>query len=132
MLGTVYLRFDTIEQVSRCAENHDKETGPARYFVAYEYAQDNLKQSMKVITDSVNPLLLTLKAYREVALPAGSNFLEVEVICADLNTHRSRVEDRILDIATLTLPDRNAVITCDYERWVQEHLIVDSSKLSVK
>lgn len=63
-LGAVYLRIDTIEQAIRCAENHDKETGPAGYFVAYELARDNLKLGLNVIADSVNPLLLTREAYR--------------------------------------------------------------------
>ncbi|EBL1040985.1 adenylyl-sulfate kinase, partial [Salmonella enterica] len=62
----------------------------------------------------------------------GSKFLEVEVICSNVNTHRSRIEGRISDIEGLKLPDWNAVITRDYEQWDQEHLIIDSSKLSVK
>lgn len=131
-LGAVYLRIDTIEQAIRCAENHDKETGPAGYFVAYELARDNLKLGLNVIADSVNPLLLTREAYREVALSTGSKFLEVEVICSDVNTHRSRVENRVSDIEGLKLPDWEAVITRDYEQWDQEHLIIDSSILSVK
>lgn len=131
-LGVVYLRIDTIEQAIRCAENHDKETGPVGYFVAYELARDNLKLGLNVIADSVNPLLLTREAYREVALSTGSKFLDIEVICSDLNTHRTHVENRISDIEGLKLPDWNAVITREYEQWDQEHLIIDSSKLSVK
>ena len=131
-LGAVYLRIDSIEQAIRCAENYDKETGPAGYFVAYELARDNLKLGLNVIADSVNPLLLTREAYREVALSTGSKFLDVEVICSELNTHRTRVENRISDIEGLKLPDWNAVITREYEQWDQEHLIIDSSKLSVK
>lgn len=87
---------------------------------------------LNVIADSVNPLLLTREAYREVALSTGSKFVEVEVICSDVNTHRSRVENRVSDIEGLKLPDWEAVITRDYEQWDQEHLIIDSSKLSVK
>lgn len=131
-LGAVYLRIDTIEQAIRCAENRDKETGPTGYIVAYELARDNLKLGLNVIADSVNPLLLTREAYREVALSTGSKFLDVEVICSDLNTHRTRVENRISDIEGLKLPDWNAVITREYEQWDQKHLIIDSAKLSVK
>lgn len=73
-LGAVYLRIDTIEQAIRCAENHDKETGPAGYFVAYELARDNLRLGLNVIADSVNPLPLTREAYREVAFLLTQNF----------------------------------------------------------
>lgn len=90
-LGAVFLRIDTLEQAIRCAENSGKETDPVGYFVACELARDNLKLGLNVIADSVNPLLLTRDAYREVALSTDSKFLYVEVICSDLNTHRLRV-----------------------------------------
>lgn len=53
------------------------------------------------------------------------------MICSDVNTHRSRIENRVSDIEGLKVPDWNAVITREYEQWDQEHLIIDSSKFSV-
>lgn len=130
-LSAVYLRIDTIEQTIREVEKEDKEMGPVGYFVAYALARENLKIGLTVITDSVNPLSLTRNAYRDIALSVGSPFLEVEVICSDQVEHRSRVESRNTDIRGLDLPSWNAVISRDYEQWDRDHLILDSSKLSV-
>ncbi len=75
-LNAVYLRVDTIEQAIREAEEGDKEMGSAGYFVAYELARENLKIGSTVITDSVNPMLLTRNAYRDVALSVGVSFCQ--------------------------------------------------------
>ena len=126
-INAVYLRIDTIEQA--ILENGNM--GPVGYFVAYALARENLKLGLTVITDSVNPMLLTRNAYRDVALSVGSKFLEIEIICSDLTEHRSRVENRNIDIQGVNLPDWNAVISRDYEQWNRNHLVLDSSKLSV-
>ncbi|CRY55806.1 adenylylsulfate kinase [Yersinia intermedia] len=130
-LGAVYLRIDTIEQAIRETENEDNDMGPTGYFVAYALARENLRIGLTVITDSVNPMQLTRDAYRDVALSGSTQFLEIEVICSDQTEHRSRVENRKTDIQGLDLPDWEAVINREYEQWDRDHLILDSSKLSV-
>ncbi|WP_235949901.1 hypothetical protein [Candidatus Regiella insecticola] len=67
--------------------------GSPGYFVAYELARESLKIGSTVITDSVNPMLLTRNAYRDVALSVGASFLEIEVICSNQVQHRNRVEN---------------------------------------
>lgn len=129
--GAIYLRIDTIEQAIRRSEKESRDMGPAGYFVAGELARDNLKMGAKVIIDSVNPLLLTRNAYRDVALSTKVSFLEIEVICSDLVQHRNRVETRTSDIQGLALPDWAAVVNREYEPWDRPHLIIDSATLSV-
>lgn len=130
-LNAVYLRVDTIEQAIREAEEGDKEMGSAGYFVAYELARENLKIGSTVITDSVNPMLLTRNAYRDVALSVGVSFLEIEVICSNQVQHRNQVENRNSDINGLNLPDWKAVVSRDYQPWDRNRLILDSATLSV-
>ncbi|EGF1762267.1 AAA family ATPase [Escherichia coli] len=130
-LNAVYLRIDTIEQAIREAENEEREMGPQGYFVAYSLARENLKMGATVIADSVNPLAITRDAYRDVALSAGSYYLEVEVICSDQVQHREQVEQRKPEVQGLSLPDWNDVTSLSYETWDRDRLILDSAKLSV-
>jgi predicted kinase len=130
-LGAVYLRIDTIEQAIRDAERTGEEMGPAGYFVAYELARENLKLGSTVITDSVNPILITRDAYHDIALSVGVPYLDIEVVCSNPKLHRERVENRTVDIEGLALPDWQAVITRDYAPWDRERLILDSAILSV-
>ncbi|XXD10087.1 AAA family ATPase [Klebsiella sp. R445] len=129
-LNAFYLRIDTIEQAILKAEEDDRQVGPVGYFVAYSLAKDNLQLGATVITDSVNPLALTRDAYREIALSARTDFLEIEVVCSDESEHRKRVETRVSEVEGLTLPDWKYVTGVTYEPWNREHLILDSYRLS--
>lgn len=129
-LNAFYLRIDTIEQAILKAEEEDRGMGPAGYFVAYSLARENLLLGATVITDSVNPLALTRDAYREVAISARTDFLEIEIICSDEIEHRKRVETRVSEVEGLTLPTWKDVTGLTYEPWNREPLILDSSNLS--
>jgi predicted kinase len=125
MVGGLYLRIDTIEQAI-----HDggiQITGPEGYLVAYKIASDNLRLGLTVIADSVNPLNLTRRAWREVALQAGAAFCEIEVICSDKDEHRSRVETRSNQITGLKLPAWKDVEAREYDVWEKEHLVLDTA-----
>ncbi|HGH3371445.1 TPA: AAA family ATPase [Kluyvera cryocrescens] len=130
-LNAVYLRIDTIEQAIRDAESEEREMGPQGYFVAYSLARENLKMGATVIADSVNPLAITRDAYRDVALSAGSDYLEVEVVCSDQVQHREQVEQRKSEVKGLSLPDWDDVTSLSYETWDRDRLVLDSAKLSV-
>lgn len=130
-LVAFYLRIDTIEQEIRNGYGDEQERGPTGYCVASAVARENLTLGATVILDSVNPFHITRDAYREVAQSAGSPFLEVEVICSDVQQHHQRVETRRVDIAGLVLPDWAAVSRRDYQPWNRERLVLDSATLSV-
>jgi predicted kinase len=132
-LDAAYLRIDTIEQAIRSSGILPSETGvgPAGYMAAYQIAADNLELGRSVIADSVNPLALTREAYRYVAKKAGVGFLEVEVVCSDIEMHRNRVETRPTDVEGLTKPTWQQVETRHYEPWDRPHLVLDTAVLSV-
>lgn len=100
-------------------------TGPL-----YALARDNLRWGNDVISDSVNPWMLTRDAWRNLGVECGARVLELETVCSDPEEHRRRVETRPNEIPGLVLPDWQAVIERDYQPWDREHLIVDTAKRS--
>ena len=132
-LGAMYLRIDTIEHAIRSSGILPPETGvgPAGYITAYQIAADNLRLGRSVIADSVNPLKLTRQAYRHIAQEAGIGFLEVEVICTDVDMHRNRVETRQTDVEGLEKPSWEQVEARRYEPWDRPHLVLNTAFLSV-
>lgn len=127
-LGAVHLRIDTIEAGLR-----GKLAGPTDdtgYRIAYALAGDNLKLGLTVIADSVNPILLTREAWRDVARRAGARSLEVELVCSDERLHRRRVETRRADIDGQKLPTWQDVLDREYEPWPERELVIDANVIS--
>lgn len=59
-----YLRIDVIEQALKNDHRIENDVGINGYVVAYELARSNLQIGNSVISDSVNPLLITRNAWR--------------------------------------------------------------------
>jgi predicted kinase len=119
-LGAVYLRIDTIERsltATRFA------TGEAGYRVAYAVAEDNLRLGHTVIADSVNPLVITREAWRNVAARAGVDAVEIELVCSDRAEHRRRVETR----AVLVPVTWQEVEARDFDPWTGDHICIDTA-----
>lgn len=125
----VHLRIDTIEQALRNAGVNVEGEG---YSVAYAVAEDNLRLGRIVIADSVNPWPLTRDEWRGVAERAGVRWLEVEIVCSNVDEHRRRVESRVADIAGHTLPVWKDVVERDYRPWDRERLVIDTALLDVE
>ena len=85
-LKATHLRVDTVEAA---LVNQGQPVGPAGYTVAYGVAEDNLQLGQTVLADSVNPLDITRRAWREVATRSQVDFVEVEVICSDRDEHKT-------------------------------------------
>jgi predicted kinase len=124
-LRAAYLRIDTIEQALR--DQQIDLSGPEGYVVAYRVAVDNLRLGMSVVADSVNPIAITRRAWRDVAAEAGVGFLEIEVICSDAREHRRRVECRASDIAGHRLPTWREVETRERDPWETTPLVIDTA-----
>jgi predicted kinase len=124
-----YVRIDTIEQALRDAgvALH----GPEGYMLAYRRAGDNLRLGCDVVADSVNPLHVTRQAWRDVALRAGVRFVEIEVICSDLDEHRARLESRLADITGQPGVTWQDVQARTYEPWESSRVIIDTAAKSV-
>ncbi len=127
--GAAYVRVDTLEQTLRNA-GMQLVVGDEGYRLAYALAEENLRLGNSVIADSVNPLAVTRQAWREVAVRAGLPYLDVEVVCSDPEEHRRRVETRESDIAGLQQPTWQAVLDREYHAWHEEHLVLDTAKLT--
>ena len=66
--GAVHLRVDTIEQALVRSGLARHPVGPAGYAVGYALAEEQLRQGLTVIAESVNPLGVTRDAWRDTAL----------------------------------------------------------------
>ncbi|QXC48590.1 AAA family ATPase [Agrobacterium salinitolerans] len=130
--GACYLRVDTIEQaISSSAPLADRQdVGPAGYVTLYRVAEDNLRLGRTVIADSVNPIETTRAAFRKVATETGSGFIEVEVFCSDVTTHRHRAETRPA-IEGRSNPTWAQIQELNFEPWSPD-LRVDTFHTSVE
>jgi len=124
-LGALYLRIDTIEQAMKECGIHG--INGSAYHVACKIAGDNLKIGLTVVSDSVNPLDLTRKDWRTVAIKIGKPYCEIEVICSSKKEHKHRVETRGTEVSGLILPNWQEVISREYHPWKSEHLVIDTA-----
>jgi len=129
--GAVWLRIDTIEQAIRGLPFAPASLDDAGYRVAQAVAEDNLRQGLTVIADSVNPWMLTRDAWRAVGLRVGVPVAEIEIVCSDIAEHRRRVETRVADVPGLPLPDWRAVMDRDYRPWSHDHAVIDTAGRSI-
>lgn len=128
-LKAVYLRVDTIEQTLNATDNFHN--GPEGYLVSYAIARDNLSLGLTVIADSVNSINITRRDWQSVAKINNSPFLEIEIICSDMEEHKRRVETRTADIKGHKLPSWIEVRQRDYEPWEPVSLRIDTATCSV-
>lgn len=129
-IGAVHLRIDSIEETIRASGKlaDGADIGPLGYQIAAIVAADNRAAGAGiVIIDSVNPLALTRRLYRD----AVDRALEVEIVCSDAGEHRRRVETRLADIEGFRLPDWREVETRTWEAWTEPHLVLDTARLGV-
>lgn len=130
-LSAVYVRIDSLECAlvrSGCMTMQDM--GPAGYYAAYAVAADNLRLGLSVVADCVNPLPITRTAWRNLALQAGKQFLEIELVCSDIAEHQRRVTERQPDIEDQRLPTWHEVCSREYAPWTDAHMVLDTAKLS--
>ncbi|MEH3046635.1 AAA family ATPase [Sphingomonas adhaesiva] len=129
--SAAYIRVDEIEHALRQYSGFDGDIGAAGYAVAFAIASSNLKLGNPVVADSVNPVPESRQGWRRVAQAIeGESWLDVEVVCSDLEEHRRRVEERVADIEGFRLPTWSSVSSHDYVPWTEPRLIVDTSCLS--
>ena len=127
VLKAVYLRIDTIEQALRTCGTVVPDVRIEGYVIAHAVAAENLRNGATVIADSVNPLQITRDAWLAVAMKAGVQGVEVEIICSDPHEHRQRIGTRSSDIAGLRLPPWQSVQAREYHPWNRPHVIVDTA-----
>jgi predicted kinase len=130
--SATYLRIDTIEQALRSSGVlAGNDVGPAGYLVAYALAESNLRMGRMVVADSVNPLVVTRDAWRQVAATTSSEIVEIEVVCSDPTEHRRRVETRATDVPGLALPSWQDVVEREYEPWERSRIVLDTAACTI-
>ncbi len=117
-LDAVHLRIDSIEQAILDSGVMRHSIADAGYRVGCAIASDNLSLGKTVIADAVNPMIISRKAWRQVADHARTTAVEVEMICSDAGKHKRRVELRKPDIPGLKNPTWKDVLA----RISQTHL----------
>lgn len=128
--GAAYLRIDTIEQAIRdlCGVEVEEEG----YRLSYRIASDNLKLGHSVIADSCNPIELTRNEWSDVATSIGARFINIEVICSDKSEHRTRIEERISEVAGLELPTWEKIENREYHPWSADRIVIDTANKSIE
>lgn len=125
-VGAAHLRIDTIEQA--LTELCSIEVHGEGYRLAYRVASDILKAGVSVVADSCNPIELTRREWEDVAIDAGAQYVNIEVICSDTEEHRERVEMRVSTIPGLRLPTWHEVESREYHDWTVERIVFDTSR----
>lgn len=124
------MRIDTIEQVLRdCCQITVEGEG---YEVAYRVAADNLRLGQSVVADSCNPIELTRSEWARVAVTAGARWVDIEIVCSDLQEHRRRVETRTTSVVGLVPPTWKDVVNREYDDWTTERVVIDTAGKAVE
>jgi predicted kinase len=131
-LGAVHIRVDAIEQAILDSGMVSSPLNDAGYRVGYAVADDNIRVGRTVIADSVNPLAITRDAWVEVASRVQVRGIEIEVVCSDTNEHRRRLETRITDFPRSRPLTWHEVVSREYHAWNREHVVIDTSLMSVE
>lgn len=123
------MRIDTVEQALRdvCLITDIEGKG---YRLSYKIVSDNLRLGISVVADSCNPIELTRREWENVATDAGAHYINIEIICADSNEHRRRVETRNSSVPNLKLPTWKDVEQREYHDWTVNRIIVDTATKS--
>jgi predicted kinase len=128
---TPYLRVDEIEQAIVGTTTLSHPVGVVGYAVAHGLAVEQLRLGLDVIVECVNSVEVARDGWVVAARSVSARLVEVEVVCADPVEHRRRIETRATDVEGLVKPTWDEVRARPFEAWVRDHLIVDSSSLSV-
>ena len=131
-LGAAHIRIDSIEQAILDSGMVSSPLNDAGYLVGYAVAADNLRVGRTVIADSVNPIAISRDAWVEVASRAEARAVEIEVVCSDTNEYRRRLETRITDFPRSGPLTWHEVVSREYHAWHREHVVIDTSFLSVE
>ena len=65
-----------------------------------------------------------------MATSNGIQFVEIEIVCSNVQEHKKRVESRVADIPALSLPTWKDVQNREYESWSTERVTIDTSQSS--
>ncbi|PZF40510.1 MULTISPECIES: ATP-binding protein [unclassified Curtobacterium] len=124
------LRVDAIEGAMWKYQIPPEQSGIAAYSVMHAIAVPNLRRGQVVIADAVSGVEPARAGWASTAEAAGVPLRVIEVVCADVNEHRRRVEQRANDLPGFTLPTWDEVQRAadEYEPRTDDRLVIDSTR----
>lgn len=129
MIHGTLIAKDVVEATLwRSGIGRDANSGWAGYEVLSSLADTQLRVGGSVVLDSVAAYDRLREGWREVARRHGADVHEVECVCSDEHTHRSRIEGRQRNIPgwyELTWQEVED-LRSRYEPWTTAHLVLDS------
>ena len=129
--GAIHFRVDSVEAAMKRSVLNIHPAEDAGYLVIASLAKDNLLLGKDVIADTVNSIRITRKLWADVAVEAGADLFNIEVVCRDDLVHRGRIESRKSDIEGLVVPTWDKVLAREFEPWTDDRIIVDTSRRTV-
>ncbi|MEL7109685.1 MAG: AAA family ATPase [Pseudomonadota bacterium] len=131
-ISATYLRVDVVESALRESMLNVDKPQDAGYRAICGIAESNLKLGHSVIADTVNPVPDSRRLWADAASASQARLINIEIICSDLEEHKSRVETRPADIDGHPLPSWARVQSREYHPWTSVDVRLDSSVLSVE
>lgn len=103
-LALPVVSVDPIESaILRAGIGSDQPTGLAAYLVAEMHAETTLVSGRSVIVDAVNAVDPAREQWVSLAARLSEPLRFIEVICSDVELHRSRIESRERSLSHLEL-----------------------------
>jgi predicted kinase len=124
-LSAVYVRIDTIEQ--KLKDLQVAEITTEGYEVGYRIAAENLQLGLSVVADSCNSVVITRKAWENMAAESGTRFVNIEIVCSDKAEHRRRIETRTSTIRGLKSPTWQEVEGREYHSWSGDRIVIETA-----
>jgi adenylylsulfate kinase-like enzyme len=124
ILNAVYLRIDTMDKIFLELCNYTVQGGES-YTLAQRIIEDNLKVGNNVISDQCNPWKLTRDEFNNVAIKNNCKYINIEIICSNVEEHKKRVKIR-------GYPVWEEIDKWKYEPWNEEHIIIDTANKTIE
>ncbi|WIE57160.1 ATP-binding protein [Curtobacterium sp. MCLR17_031] len=130
LTSSLTLRVDAIEGVMWKYQIPRGQSGIAAYSIMHVIAVPNLRRGQVVIADAVSGVEPARAGWVSTAEAAGVPLRVIEVVCADVDERRRRVEQRANDLPGFTLPmwDEVQRTVDEYEPRTDDRLVVDSTR----
>ena len=124
------LRVDAIEGAMSEYQIPREQSGIAAYSIMHAIAVPNLQRGQVVIADAVSGVEPARAGWVSTAGAAGVPLRVIEVVCADVDELRRRVEQRSNDLPGFTLPTWDEVQRTaeEYEPRTDDRLVIDSTR----
>ncbi len=131
-LHAAHVRVDTVEHALLSSLGKDFELKALGYRAAYAIAEDNLRNGLTVVADSVNPWGVTRAAWMRVATRCDVPPTEIEIICSDAEVHEKRLANAKTDEAGVKPPTWAEVMARHYEPWSRDRIVIDTAHQSIE